>query len=396
MTTAVSAAWQPFRLGLHASSLRRTAFSTLRIATSAPNHSRQPLHLFSGNFRLPQSSWGESVLCHHIRLSRTTTRIFHKLGKQSRWVSFWRPSPDEKEAQGEMIEENEIIVSPTEVGKIFGRKVDPEKGIEILMTLQKHRLEGTLDYEMPYENILVARGLAWLRTKNPVDEDAAIIARIDRESMGTRTPQTDVEHSPQAVSQFEKMKEERKRRYEIEEEKRDVNEKEKMKESSSETSEKMEVKGNRQTAPSNQLVRLRPAPVWVQRYREKATNHDKSVKLLSTWRRLLPSAAVTITVVALSILFAANYTPPSRSARIWPEIPPAAATVFALIGINCAVFMFWRIPPLWKFMNKTFLVAPVYPYARSMLGAACSHQQFTHLFINCFYLWLIGTRSTYW
>lgn len=395
MTNAVSAAWQSFRLGLHTSSLRQTTSSILRTVIRASNHAKQPLQYSSGRYKFPQSSWGKSVLYYHVGPSRTTRRIFHELGKQSRWVSLWRSPPDKNEAQGAMTAENEIVISPSEVDKIFGHKVDPEKGIEILMTLQKHRLEGTLDYEMPYSDLLVARGLAWLRKKNPVDEDAAILARIDLEILGTRTPQTNVEHSRQAVSQFEKLREENKMRYKIEEEKRDVEEEENMKESSRDISKKMELKDNRQTLPSTELVGLRPVPDWVRNYREKATNHDESVKLLSTWRRLLPSAAVTITVVALSILFAANYTPPSRSARIWPEIPPAAATIFALIGINCAVFIFWRIPPLWKFMNKTFLVVPVYPYARSMLGAACSHQQFGHLFINCFYLWLLGTRSTY-
>jgi len=395
MTTAVSAAWQTFRLGLHASTLGRAAFSTLRTAIGGPKNPKQPLKRFSSKCRLPQSSWGKLVTYHHLTPTQTTRPILHEPGKQLRCVSLWRPLPEEEKAQGEMTAENEISISPSEVDKIFERKMDPEKGIEILMTLQKHRLEGTLDYKMPYADVLVARGLAWLRKKNPVDEDAAIIARIDREMIGTRTPQTNVEQSRQAVSQFEKLREENKKKNKIEEEERDRKEKAQMEKSSRETSKKMELRGNRQTSPSNELVGLRPMPDWVRRYREKATNHDESVKLLSTWRRLVPSAAVTVAVVALSILFAANYTPPSRSARIWPEIPPAAATIFAIIGMNCVVFLLWRIPPLWKFMNKTFLVAPVYPYSRSMLGASFSHHQFDHLFANCFCLWLLGTGSKY-
>ena len=410
MTTIVPAAWQTFRLGLHASSLRRSAFSTLRTVISTPKLAKQPLQHLRIRHRLPQISWGGSVLCQHLRLWRTTTCTSHELGRQSRGVSLWRPSPNEKDARGEEAAANELTISPSEVDKIFGRKMDPEKGIEILMTIQNHRSEGTLDSKMPYSDVLIAKGLTWLRKKDPVNEDAAIIARIDREMFGTRTPQTHVQHSRQAVSQFDKMREEQTKRNKVEEEERDMKEKEKAKESSPETSKTMELRGKNQTSPSNELGRVHPIQKWIQKYqevvypikkrihkyREEVEMSDDSVFFIPTWRRLLPSALVTVTIVALSILFAANYTPPSRSARILPEIPPAAATAFALIGINCAVFMSWRIPPLWKFMNKTFMVAPVYPYSRSMLGAAFSHQKFGHLFANCFCIWLLGTRSTYW
>lgn len=310
--------------------------------------------------------------------------------KHLRWVSIWKAPSENADTQDAATAAEEILVSPSEIKTIFGRKMVPEKGAEILMALQKHRVEGTLDHKIPYSDVLVAKGLAWLRKQNPLDEDAAIIARIDRETVESEA------HARQYVSQFDEMREEQKKRNLVEEKERGADKHQNQRQSSRKTSEKMELKSKSPTSPSNELVGLRPEPAWVQKYREDATNRDESVKyLLSTWQRLLPSAAMTVGVIALSILFAASYTPPSRSARIWPEIPPAAATIFALIGMNCVVFLLWRIPPLWKFMNKNFLVAPVYPYSLSMLGASFSHQHFAHLFANCFSLWLIGPHGTY-
>lgn len=309
-------------------------------------------------------------------------------------MSFWKARSKE-EIPGEMTAKDEVSVTPAEVDKIFGRKMSPEKGIEILVALQKHRLEGTLDYKMPYPGVLIVRGLAYLRTVNPFDEDAAIIARIDRET--DRVPQTNVEQSPHFVSQFDKLRQENKELNKLEEAKRKADEKEKEKEAlktaSHETSKKVQGR-NKQTSLNSDAVQPRPEPEWVRRYRDKATNHDKAVTIMSVWARLLPSAVVTIAVVSLSVLFAQNYTAPSRSARLWPDIPPAAATILTLIGINCMVFFMWRLPPLWKFMNRNFLIVGVYPYSMSMVGASFSHQQSGHLFANMVGLWLIGTRGT--
>lgn len=391
MTTTVSTVCQSFCLGLRAYTSCRAAFSTLRTVTSAPKTSvlccRNPV---GSSCQLSQTTWPTFSSCCPASFTPNTSTSCLTLKNQSRWVSIWRPASERPETNDATTAPNEIVVSPSDVKAIFGRKMEPQRGVEILMALQKHRVEGTLDYKKPYADVLVAKGLDWLRKHNSLDEDAAIIARVDRETVGSGA------YARHYVSQFDKMREEQKKRNLIEEKKPDADKHHNSRQSSRETSKKMAVKSNSQTSPSNEVVGLRPEPAWVTKYREEATNRDESVKyLLSTWQRLLPSAAMTIGVIALSILFAANYTPPSRSARIWPEIPPAAATVLALIGMNCVVFLLWRIPPLWKFMNKNFLVAPVYPYAMSMLGASFSQQKFAHLFANCFAIWLIGPHGTH-
>lgn len=79
-------------------------------------------------------------------------------------------------------------VPDAEIKAIFGpSKFSPRLANRILNTLQGHRLTGTLDAELPDEIVRavsqqqIDTAMEWLRNKYPVDEDAAILARIERE-----------------------------------------------------------------------------------------------------------------------------------------------------------------------------------------------------------------------
>lgn len=81
-------------------------------------------------------------------------------------------------------------VTDAEINTIFGPSgVKPTLGNRILNTLQRHRLAGTLDAELPTEIVSAVNqqeidtALEWLRSKYPMDEDAAIFARIEREDL---------------------------------------------------------------------------------------------------------------------------------------------------------------------------------------------------------------------
>ena len=83
---------------------------------------------------------------------------------------------------------NQTPLSTAEVNAIFGRgKVSPSVGNRILAVLHGRRLSGTLDLDLPSDittsvrQDTIERGLAWLRENVPVDEDAAIVARVERE-----------------------------------------------------------------------------------------------------------------------------------------------------------------------------------------------------------------------
>ena len=389
MTVACAATLKIFRHGLRGSSSGRAFYETLY---SALGRSKLPLKQVKNEYGFPQHvfqrpfSWCPAISARNSH-AQTKWPI-----QQSRYASSSKPAAEEKVSAGVPVE-NELSLSPAEIRKVFGRGVDPEEGVEILMALQQHRSEGTLDLEMPYSNDLIAKGLSYLRSVNPIDEDAAILARVDREL--DSLPQTLAERPSQAVSQFQRLREENKAKRKLREAEQEAEEQNKIKEGSHTKAQEVNVKQKTNSAPSRNLVELRPEPQWVHRYREKATNKDSGVLNMSNWARLLPSAAVTITVVALSLLFAQNYTPPSRNARFWPDIPPAAAALLTIIGVNCAVYVMWRTPQLWRFMNRNFLVVPGYPYSMSMIGAAFSHQTFAHLFANVAGLWFVGVRGKY-
>ena len=216
-----------------------------------------------------------------------------------------------------------------------------------------------------------------------MDEDAAVIARIDREiekSLG----------APQAstVSQFESLR----RRNEQKELERRRREAEKEKELETKGDNVAKGLQSRSTAVPDVAGRQKPAMAeWAQKQYEK-TEQMELPPNITTVQRLLPSGLLVVIVVTLSLLFAKYYKPPSRNARLFPELPPAAATILTIIAANVLVFFMWRIPPLWPFMYTSFAVAPMYPHAKTMLGASFSHQQSSHLLLNMFILWMIGTR----
>jgi rhomboid-like protein len=79
-------------------------------------------------------------------------------------------------------------LSVSEITSIFGpTNITPEMGNRILSVLQGRRLAGTLDMNLPSDITREVRaktienGLQWLRKNHPMDEDAAIMARIERE-----------------------------------------------------------------------------------------------------------------------------------------------------------------------------------------------------------------------
>jgi rhomboid-like protein len=79
-------------------------------------------------------------------------------------------------------------LSASEINSIFRpSKVSPTLGNRILNVLQGRRLKGTLDLDLPADIVGTVRpqtievALDWLRKNRPVDEDAAVMARVERE-----------------------------------------------------------------------------------------------------------------------------------------------------------------------------------------------------------------------
>lgn len=303
-------------------------------------------------------------------------------------------SPKQHNANG--VTAQKQTPSDREFGEIFGPTVARENGHNVLQVLQAQRIAGTLDQGITAPGVrehMLANALTWLRVHHPVDEDAAIIARLDEEdrqaelgSNGSEKakvyiPQQDPEGSLlTGRSALEAIKAQR--------EKADAEAAEKRANALTEINEP----ANNITGKPIVARRTESAP-WVQKYREKALLSTASTPPeISHFQRLWPSTLVTLAIVGLSVLLAQNYTPPKRSARLFPDLPPAAATLLVLINLNFAVFLLWRLPVAWPVLNRYFMMIPATPRAFSMIGAVFSHQKPFHLVTNMVFLWYFGSK----
>ncbi|CZT16889.1 uncharacterized protein RCC_02724 [Ramularia collo-cygni] len=130
---------------------------------------------------------------------------------------------------------------------------------------------------------------------------------------------------------------------------------------------------------------------WVKHYEDAAQIiKTQEVPNLSTAQRLVPSFMLLLVILSACYYLHENYTPPPKSARVWPDTPPSAATLWALTGVLLATFIMGRIPPLWRTYSKYMCVVPAYPYALSLFGSGFRHDTVMHLGSNLLSLWIFG------
>ncbi|KAJ8127063.1 hypothetical protein O1611_g6574 [Lasiodiplodia mahajangana] len=129
-----------------------------------------------------------------------------------------------------------------------------------------------------------------------------------------------------------------------------------------------------------------------QKYMERATDNLKAPPEMTIWQRLFPSFTMVLAVVAGSICFAMLYQASPASRRLFPDIPPAAATCLGLIAANFAIYALWKFPPAWPIFNRYMLLDAAVPRPLQILGAMFSHQALGHLLANMTFLWFFGTR----
>jgi rhomboid-like protein len=174
MSNAVWVAWRAPCLGLRSvPAAFRSTIHDLRITPwrMYSTSTTRPFGLFSNPRPVSQLSPRPS----RSTISPSFPRRFKRTSAKSRSKS--KPA-----------EEVLPRVPDAELQKIFGSpEISTKLGNRILSTLHSHRLTGTLDAELPSDitravsQQQVDTAMDWLRNKYPVDEDAAILARIERE-----------------------------------------------------------------------------------------------------------------------------------------------------------------------------------------------------------------------
>ena len=335
-----------------------------------------------------------SLSCHDDRT--TYLGLGHESRRESVGIGFrlnpsrWKSTSSASTRPGKATTKSYFrYLSKPQVAKVLGRNVDFQEGNSLLNQLQQQRVSGTLDQGVLAPEPLSARALAWLRKNYPMDEDAAIIARLDQEleeeerGLGrVNDPQHCANASDNySISVLDQIKEKNKLK---------AAEEKAAKEKEEQAGENAKGATSIKDAPRAIVARRTESAEWVKRYKEKATSDLKEPPNMTKFQRLWPSTLMIFAVVGLSSLFAQYYSPPSRRARLWPDIPPAAATVFAMMGANVTVFLLWRIPQMWHFMNRWFVLTPALPFSFTLVGNIISHQSFMHLLSNMAMLWFVG------
>lgn len=109
----------------------------------------------------------------------------------------------------------------------------------------------------------------------------------------------------------------------------------------------------------------------------------------SHWNKLKKPALFTALfciTTTLAIPYVFNNTPLAYVKTV-PN-----AFVYSLIAVNGAVFLMWRVPQFSRFLTRYGLLVKDNMYSSwSMVGAAFSHQNLGHLFVNMFVLQSFGT-----
>lgn len=398
MSAVWPTAWQLLSIGPQNASLKRAMVLTAsqlfkKIPRVTLRRSIQ-IRYISGAPNKPANLISDIYISHHwidlgnlCKTPRTTKR--HSTKSQT-----WKPSSSGGGAKPPNHASNlaAMNISDVDIRAIFGGSLDRQGGNKLLQILQNQRISGTLDQDVDASPIDIVKALAWLRIKIPVDEDQAIIARLEREEIeDERNLQLELERLSRYQPQQDSLKDGIYGRSHLEE----IMETNKRKAAEKEEEEKKREadKPKRSYSPSKAVIERRAKKAkWVQHYKDQAQRKGKFVTDMTRFERLGPSTAVAVSVVLISILFAHFYTPPSQKARIWPETPPAAATVITLIGLNVLIFFVWKIPPAWKFMNRHFMMTAAHPFSSSMFGSIFSHHEFGHLARNMIVLWFVGTR----
>ena len=309
-----------------------------------------------------------------------------------------------------------------EVNEIFGPHLTPPEANELLRIIQGRRVAGSLDDPDLQQNTAEysiedkIKALNYLRENIPVDEviNAGLRAEdelkaleeqeraeqeqgaeeysnemketeIDFERPPTtigRLPGRRKTDSPYGESEFDRIRAKNIARREAEEKRL---EEERKQSEEDEANHKIGMLQAQEQKP-------REMSPWMKKHTERATSPLKAPPKMKAWERLLPALAMTILVCGLSAVFAIYYKPPRNSWRLWPDVPPAAATCIGLIGLNMAVWMTWKAPPLWFLLNRYFLLMAATPRPAQLLGAMFSHQKFGHMAANMIALWFFGTR----
>lgn len=321
-------------------------------------------------------------------------------------------------------------ITEEESQAIFGGVMDVDSAEQFLRVIHGRRVAGTLpDPDEPsslayWEEVAQKSALAWLRKNVPIDEDENATLRAEHElaemeggidedpkkigiyvpnvgggltrggkinvnlykSNDSKGPAQETK-SVYGDSGLDAIRKANEAKFAAQEKKRQ--------EELSQADEAPQNTGTLDHVKPRSRVELRRKGEnpWLKYYEKKAQETaPEVVPELSAFTRLWPSTLVLLLTIGVSCTLAHFYIPPQRAARMFPEIPPAVATISTLLVANAVVLFLWRVPPAWQMLNKYFIIIPAYPRGLSMVGSVFSHQTFSHFLPNMAFLAIFGVQ----
>ncbi|KAI0847544.1 rhomboid-domain-containing protein [Daldinia vernicosa] len=407
-----------FRLGLRAitGNFGNSLISYAARSFSTKHHSITPCCRYSN-----RGATSPSAILKNYRPNSLSPRISVRTFSRFRAITHYLELPDSYEDSKGLPFRKEDL-NQREVNQIFlGGHLPAPLANKLLRILHGRRVAGTLDDPNLRANTAQfsaadqRKALGYLRANIPVDEviNAGLRAEDElkyleqgdesgEEQAGETSPQAspsdpvtnetpiptgrlpkiNKSDSPYGVSPLDRIRAHNIAKREAEEKRLEEERKKR---------EEEEAKKNIGTLQTAQQKPKELSP-FVKKWAERATSNLKAPPEMKAWERLLPQFIMTVIVFAGCAAFAIMYTPPRRSERLWPTIPPAAATCLAIVGINLAVWIYWRVPPLWALMNRYFIVVPATPRPLQLVGAIFSHHKFSHMALNMVAFWFFATR----
>jgi rhomboid-like protein len=314
----------------------------------------------------------------------------------------------------------ETPLSKEEVAELFNNQVHAAMANKILRVLHGRRVAGTLEdpsMSLPsVETGAVKVALAWLRKNVPVDEvecaglraeqelaamESEIVSDAERiglyksnsksrskvsKSANRHAPNSTLRKDVYGESGLDKIRKLNEKKWEEEQ----AAEKKRQKQAA----EINHNTGTLETLGARSSVELRRPGEnpWLKYYLERAKILPDKPLEMSVMQRISPSLLLTVGVILASLVFVAVYKPPKRADRLWPDMPPSAATITSIILINTVVLVAWRFPPALRLLNKNFMFYPGYPRAMALIGCMFSHQTLIHFASNMAVLWFVGVR----
>ena len=309
---------------------------------------------------------------------------------------------------------------------IFGKSIDPASANHLLRILHGRRVAGTLDdptftvHTMQYSDDQISKALAYLRESVKVDEvmNAGLRAEdeLSQMELDPQEEETDTktdtktgketgketqekeqesaaepdEYKPDPIygrSRFDEIRarnqaKEKARQRALEEERLAA-------EAEGRIPETQDDPRSRSLVEVDEGQRAITNPKIAEYYKQASSDIKEPPKM--TMRdRVGPSLVAFLLGVGFLASLTMVYNEPSDRYRLLPEVSTAVATVGAVVGLNLLVFALWRVPPLWKFLNRYMIFVVGKPRPLTLFTANFSHQEFKHMAINMVILALGG------